>query len=392
MLHVGNSMQRSTKNLDTSAPTPVEKPTLLDLISLEELQQLQDTLAAMHQVASLITNPDGRPLTVPSNEISVCRLIRSSSKGLVHCMKASQTIFRKRDDEELRSCRMCERMGILKGAVPIVVDKIHLADWWVSQYCGPPPSDKQLQEIAEIIGMRTEVLSEEFKLLPKGEEKKFLNIIEWIKALSHQIAAMAYENHVLSNNLSRLSHVERELDKYRSQNVELQRLAALDDMTQIANRRRFENRLSQEWSRNQREKSNLAVIICDIDFFKAYNDTYGHIKGDEALYAVAQAISETLKRPTDLVARFGGEEFAIILPNTDISGARQVAEEVKKAIADLRIEHKASMIHPYITVSFGGAALIPSADQSAKTLIEKADRALYRAKSNGRNRIFCASP
>jgi diguanylate cyclase (GGDEF)-like protein len=170
-------------------------------------------------------------------------------------------------------------------------------------------------------------------------------------------------------------------------NEELQRLAALDSLTQIANRRRFDNQLNLEWRRALRDNRSLAVIMCDIDYFKNYNDTYGHVKGDDALYAVAQAISASLKRPMDLVARYGGEEFAVLLPNTDIEGAVQLAGELKRSIGILRIEHAASPDHGIITLSFGAAAVTPDGNMQPKELIEAADRALYQAKARGRNRI-----
>jgi diguanylate cyclase (GGDEF)-like protein/PAS domain S-box-containing protein len=187
-------------------------------------------------------------------------------------------------------------------------------------------------------------------------------------------------------DVSKYKQVEVALQKA---NDELRRLAALDDLTQLSNRRRFDSRLAQEWSRCQRETNYLSVVICDIDYFKNYNDTYGHLKGDETLYKVAQTISAALKRPTDLVARYGGEEFAMILPNTGIEGAQRVAESVKAAIEKLGLKHKTSKVNPYITLSFGVAAVIPDAQMPAKVLIEKADRALYRAKSKGRNQICC---
>jgi diguanylate cyclase (GGDEF)-like protein len=174
-------------------------------------------------------------------------------------------------------------------------------------------------------------------------------------------------------------------------NDELQRLAALDDLTQIANRRRFDDRLGQEWRRAQRDNNYLAVIICDIDYFKNYNDTYGHIQGDQALHSVAQVINNTLKRPMDLVARYGGEEFGMILPGTHITGAERVAKEVKEAVEALHLEHRSSDVSGHITLSFGVAAMVPKADVAPKILIETADRALYRAKAQGRNRIICVS-
>lgn len=698
--------------------------TLLDLISLEELQQLQDTLADMHQVASVITDAEGNYLTIPSNEISVCRLVRKSPAGFTHCMSVSHTLSQDKADERQSLCEMCRRLGILNAAVPIFVDQKHLADWWVSQYCGARPSKDQLVAYAEEAGIHADALAEAFHHVPTGDEKNFYRILEWIRSLAHQFARWIYEKHLLSKNLSKMDRMESELDKHHSQieervlertaelikannrlqlealerdlaeeqierksrlldaincifqqtitdqsdqslantflaaarrltdspygfiaeqregrwqvvaihndaeqneptehitkpdeyeigklwrqlmlrgkplavpgidddvqleplpksfpnlktflavamskdqrisgliavaqkeesyalvdqndlqamaqafieallrrrieadkadserrltlalesaneglwdynpirgdiyysprwftmlgykpgefpetletwntlchpddltiledplhslaagkeeafnveirmlsrsgqwrwiqvrgrtvekeddgqalrivgtlidiskykqvevalqkaNDELQRLAALDDLTQIANRRRFEDRLAQEWRRGRRENSMLAVIICDIDYFKNYNDTYGHLKGDETLYSVAQAISAALRRPMDLVARYGGEEFAMILPNTNIAGAERVAQEIKKAVAALCIEHQSSKVNPNITLSFGVAAITPLPDLSSKILIETADRALYSAKSKGRNQILC---
>jgi diguanylate cyclase (GGDEF)-like protein/PAS domain S-box-containing protein len=189
-------------------------------------------------------------------------------------------------------------------------------------------------------------------------------------------------------DVSKYKQVEVALQKA---NDELLRLAALDDLTQIANRRRFDDRLTQEWRRAQRDKTSLAVIICDIDFFKNYNDAYGHLRGDDTLYTVAQAIQATLKRPMDLVARYGGEEFAVILPATDIEGAERVAIQIKTAVDELQIAHNSSRTSQYITLSFGAAAVVPSTDLALKRLIEAADQALYRAKAKGRNRIETSS-
>ncbi len=189
-------------------------------------------------------------------------------------------------------------------------------------------------------------------------------------------------------DISQHKQVELALQKA---NEELMRLAALDDLTQIANRRRFDTRLNDEWRRARRGGTPLSVILCDIDFFKAYNDTYGHIRGDEALYAVAQAIHGILKRPMDLVARYGGEEFAMVLPNTDLKGAARVARKVKAAVQALLIKHRASSVSEYITLSFGLATHIPEGDeQPSRYLVEMADKALYRAKALGRNRIVQA--
>lgn len=168
-------------------------------------------------------------------------------------------------------------------------------------------------------------------------------------------------------------------------NQELQRLARLDGLTQVANRRHFDKYLKQEWLRLAREQNPLSLILCDVDYFKLYNDTYGHPAGDACLVEIAQAIRRAVKRPTDLVARYGGEEFVVLLPNTDSNGAIQVVQFIQKKVRQLNLPHIASPIGQYVTLSFGIATIFPSHNRSVQALINAADKALYEAKNNGRN-------
>ncbi|HAG84767.1 MAG TPA: diguanylate cyclase response regulator [Cyanobacteria bacterium UBA12227] len=174
-------------------------------------------------------------------------------------------------------------------------------------------------------------------------------------------------------------------------NQELQRLATLDGLTGVANRRRFDQYLDNEWWRMIREESPLSLILCDIDFFKKYNDTYGHQAGDACLRRVADALRFCAKRSIDLVARYGGEEFAVILPNTTTVGASQVAEEIREVVNNLEITHRASSVSKYVTLSLGVACMHPSLDTSPTMLIAAADEALYQAKAYGRNQSFSKS-
>ncbi len=171
-------------------------------------------------------------------------------------------------------------------------------------------------------------------------------------------------------------------------NLELSRLANLDGLTQIANRRRFDEYLLIEWQRHLREQQPLALIMVDIDYFKNYNDHYGHQCGDDCLIQVAKAISLVPKRRTDLVARYGGEEFIIILPNTKIENALLVAESIRKVIFNLAIPHTKSEISDHVTLSLGITSIIPTSEKSPDSLILKADTALYTAKAQGRNRAI----
>ncbi|MCX7815988.1 MAG: PleD family two-component system response regulator [Syntrophales bacterium] len=167
----------------------------------------------------------------------------------------------------------------------------------------------------------------------------------------------------------------------------LENLSLRNGLTGIFNRRQFENVLSNEWKRAIRKGSTLSLIFIDIDHFKAFNDNYGHIAGDDCLKAVAGTLTATLRRSTDFVARYGGEEFAVILPETDIDNAIAVAEMLRKAILGLKIEHKFSKVEPYLTVSVGIGTTSPTRDSEYKIIIEAADNALYEAKNSGRNRV-----
>jgi len=170
-------------------------------------------------------------------------------------------------------------------------------------------------------------------------------------------------------------------------NENLEALANSDGLTKIGNRRRFESFLTDEWHRAIRFKTEISLVMIDIDHFKLYNDTYGHQAGDDCLQRVAEAFARAIKRPTDLVARFGGEEFAIVLGGTDAAGAIQIAEEAMMNIRELCIPHRASETSEYLTVSAGIATMFGNFELSEIDLIEAADRALYIAKKSGRDRI-----
>jgi len=173
-------------------------------------------------------------------------------------------------------------------------------------------------------------------------------------------------------------------------NHKLELIANLDGLTQIANRRCFDDYLATEWQRHQREQNPLSLILIDIDYFKRYNDSNGHQGGDDCLIRVAQEIAKVPQRPTDLVARYGGEEFAAILSNTNMEGALQVAADIQTAIANLAIPHDNSDVSDLVTLSMGVASLIPTSERSPKDLISRADQAMYTAKNRGRNRAIAS--
>jgi len=166
----------------------------------------------------------------------------------------------------------------------------------------------------------------------------------------------------------------------------LEEQSMLDGLTNIPNRRSFDMHLSQEWQHCLRAETPLSLLLCDIDYFKLYNDSLGHLAGDECLRQVGRCLKQVVKRPTDFVARYGGEEFVFVLPSTDEQGALEVAENVHRLLLACEIKHGASDISEYITMSIGIVTVIPSQHASPTQLIESADTRLYAAKEQGRNR------
>lgn len=171
-------------------------------------------------------------------------------------------------------------------------------------------------------------------------------------------------------------------------NRKLQALSTLDGLTGIANRRHFDESLDKEWRRAKRNDLPLSLILIDIDFFKPFNDNYGHQAGDDCLIQVAKALDGCIARPTDVIARYGGEEFTAILPDTDLNGAATVAEKLRTTIEELAIPHAHSSAADHVTISLGIAQSDGSTD--TETLIKQADAALYEAKESGRNRYKLA--
>jgi len=220
----------------------------------------------------------------------------------------------------------------------------------------------------------------------------------WGLLMAHQCTPrqwMQLEVELLSNLATQLAIAIKQAELYQqlqAANLKLERLATLDELTQLANRRRFDQYLEMEWRRQAREQTPLSLILCDIDSFKSYNDTYGHPGGDECLRQVAGAIGNAINRPADLVARYGGEEFAVILPNTAIQGAVLVAEHIQLKIAALQIPHAGSQVSQYVTVSLGIASMVPGSESATSILIAAADQALYQAKRLGRDRIQVYQP
>ncbi len=188
--------------------------------------------------------------------------------------------------------------------------------------------------------------------------------------------------------MGRISDMRHELSKL---NRELKLISVKDGLTGLANRRHFDEVMEKELKRSVRTKTELSLILCDIDQFKLYNDNYGHQGGDDCLKSVAGALINVSNRSGDLAARYGGEEFAFILPETDLQGAKIIAESIRKAVESLAIPHEKSSVGTYVTLSCGVNSILPQQEQDiaviTRELIEVADQNLYKAKEAGRNQV-----
>ena len=240
-----------------------------------------------------------------------------------------------------------------------------------------------------------QIIQQELELLRRQKQ----DLEDEVNRLKSNLADEIRDRHVAGERLKTLIEaISREkgdleilvqiLIDQRDESAHEGEKARIDGLTQIPNRRRFDEYLSQEWTRHIRMQRPLSLLVCDVDHFKLYNDSQGHQAGDECLKAVAKAINQCF-RSGDLVARYGGEEFAMVLPQTDRTGAVQVAERVRSAVAAAALPHPASLVSQQVTISIGVATQIPSPSgpSDPKVLIEEADKHLYLAKKRGRNRV-----
>ena len=201
------------------------------------------------------------------------------------------------------------------------------------------------------------------------------------KKLFRQTSRLVKMSDRMQNDLNELN---AELQKHKEI---LSQMSYMDGLTGIANRRRFNEAIEEEWRRAARSGTLLGLILLDLDFFKPYNDNYGHSAGDDCLVQVASALSEVVNRPGDLVTRYGGEEFAVLLPETDMSGAANVACRMRDNIEALGVVHGFSSVSAVVTASIGVAAMVPDKGRSYNDLVEAADQQLYAAKEEGRNQV-----
>lgn len=246
-------------------------------------------------------------------------------------------------------------------------------------------SDPILKDVPIIVLSTKEeaaVKSEAFSLGANDYLVKLPDRIELIARLRYH--SVAYLSQIQRDEAYRALHKSQE--ELLEMNRELQRLTNVDGLTGLSNRRYFDEYFATEWRQAVREGTPISVLVIDVDHFKQYNDNYGHLAGDEVLKSVAQAVQATFRRPRDLAVRLGGEEFAVVLPQTPASDAIGLANKTVQAVAALGVPHRASSAAGHVTISVGAATCVPTLDKQPLSLVETADKAMYEAKQAGRNR------
>ncbi|WP_261903610.1 diguanylate cyclase domain-containing protein [Vibrio fortis] len=307
----------------------------------------------------------------------------------------------KRKDTEVA---LAQRDTILQNILEASPDSIGIFNEnMVYQACNKPfVAALGISEVSDLVGKRLQdvvpnsmylrLSDSDHQVLHQGKSLRYIDKVvssdgeqTWydvVKSPFKDPASSTSGVLIMARDISERYLAEQKLEEA---NLELERLSFLDSLTQVSNRRRFDEQLSTLWHFHVRERQPLTIMLCDIDYFKGYNDFYGHQQGDDALIQVSKAFKRVLNRSSDCVARYGGEEFAFILPNTATEGAQLVAQRIHDEIQSLGIVHEKSQISEWVTVSIGVVSYIPTLDDEMESAVALADSALYQAKANGRN-------
>ncbi|MBW2649974.1 MAG: diguanylate cyclase [Deltaproteobacteria bacterium] len=289
-----------------------------------------------------------------------------------------------------------ENIPMAQGSYTYMFDWRQLKRWGISENDLPPGSIVRYKEISfweqykwRIVGVVVLLVLETLLIFILLIQRSRLRRTDIALRKSRDQLEMQVEERTIELGQANQELVEsnQKLDKA---NERLTYLSYVDEVTEINNRRYLDESLDREWKRATRNSLPLSLIMMDIDFFKKYNDIYGHLKGDECLKKIAGALSQALNRPADFIARYGGEEFVAVLPGTNIEGATHVADYLRKIVEEMSIEHDDAVTRKTVTISLGVASTIPKQHDSWDRLLKEADKALYRAKEEGRNRVVSA--
>ena len=309
-------------------------------------------------------------------------------------LEAGQVLFHEGDAGRAMYVVLAGRVGVRKGEKEI-------AAGGPGTYYGEMALIESKVRSATVYALEPtrllEITEEQFRQRVSTNPAALMAMMKTVSNRSrHDLENLDSDYQRLKGYAEEIERANLQLTEIRQQltlsNTQLERLSTLDTLTGLANRRRFDEVLAQEWRRSAREGTPLSLVFCDIDFFKNFNDGYGHLAGDECLVKVAQVVSAASNRPGDLAARYGGEEFVLVLSGTGEEAARRLAEKLRARVEELRIPHAHGPLGPHLTISLGVASAVPRPGSAPEELLNLADRALYAAKDDGRNRVKVLRP
>lgn len=380
-------------------------PSLLDIISINELQLLQDSFARANQVASTIVDIDGQPITKPSNYSDVCRMIRETEKGLSNCIRSGKTLGEMSLQTKKPSCHFCQSIGFIDAAAPIVIEGVHVANWLMGQNSVGEVDEVRVSTYAEEIGADRDRMLDAFRRMSAISEEQFKEKLDFLWLMANSISNQAYQQLKYQEMLASLELSQKELNDYknnlekivlqRTKDLEkaverIQQLSMRDALTGCFNRGGINEYLPKEMKRARRYNNPIATCICDLDHFKRINDTYGHQSGDLVLQQVVLKMQDIIRSDIDWLGRYGGEEFLLIMPLTNLAGASETAERLRQAISEIPFNFSGEIVR--VTASFGVCCIEDwqsGSSISHERLLNSADVYLYEAKNGGRNCVVC---
>jgi diguanylate cyclase (GGDEF)-like protein/PAS domain S-box-containing protein len=282
------------------------------------------------------------------------------------------------------SSDMVTRIGLDERLRYVSPSSVRVLGWRSNQLIGTPAlagiNPEDLPQVQMIVDAIKRGEKEEARVIYRNAHRKKSEI--WLES------TMRVTRRV-DGKIDGVVAITRDITEHKELENRLEALAIEDGLTGLANRRHFDERLTEEWARAYRDRSSLGLLMLDLDHFKSYNDQYGHPAGDECLRIVGGVLAREAHRAADLAARYGGEEFAVLLPNTDAAGCARIGERILQAIRDAGIVHASNPPSGHVTISIGVAACRPALERTAgqTSLVEAADQALYKAKQTGRDRL-----
>jgi diguanylate cyclase (GGDEF)-like protein/PAS domain S-box-containing protein len=316
-------------------------------------------------------------------------LVRQLIRGqrLVSALAAKEADFRLLAE---KSSDMVTRIGLDERMQYVSPSSARIVGWRAGQLTGTPAlagvNAEDLPKVRDVVAALKRGDMTEARLVYRSRHREAREV--WIES------TMQVTRNPDTGKIDGVVAISRDVTEQKNVEETLASLATLDALTGLANRRRFDERLQQEWARARRDGTPVSLLMIDVDHFKQFNDQYGHPAGDACLQAIATVLAEEAARPADLAARYGGEEFVLLLPNTEFTGCEQVAEKIRTKLRRMSMAHALNLPSESVTVSLGGATIRPNEDALAESasLVQSADRALYAAKERGRDRLVMAEP